>query len=213
MKKKLIKAVMSLFIGSLFSITCAQAVSVVDTQVWSVNGHTYYLLAGNDTTTGGLTGLTWSAAEAYAVNILGGHLAAVDSLAAQEWIWNSFGTGKGAGEHLWIGLTDKQTEGTYQWIASGTTNTTYWNWYPGEPNNYGNEDYVMMLSTTFSGGNSFGPGQWNDYVDSSFFYTDSIYAIAETTGHTSPVPEPTTMLLFGTGIAGLVAVARRKNKA
>jgi len=41
--------------------------------------------------------------------------------------------------------------------------------------------------------------------DPSFFYIDDISVTSS-----SPVPEPTTMLLFGTGIAGLAAAGRRK---
>ncbi len=45
---------------------------------------------------------------------------------------------------------------------------------------------------------------WNDGISFSIFTSSS--------GVTNAVPEPATMLLFGTGLAGLAGVARRKRK-
>lgn len=42
--------------------------------------------------------------------------------------------------------------------------------------------------------------------------SDSGFATGNYNGGGSPVPEPTTMLLFGTGLVGLAGVARRKKK-
>ncbi len=57
---------------------------------------------------------------------------------------------------LWIGLTDKETEGTFLWVNGESPTTTFW--YTNEPNNAGgNEDCVGLLT---SGEKA---GTWNDF--------------------------------------------------
>ena len=99
---------------------------------------------------------TWEEAQAEAQS-LGGNLVTINTQAEQDWLVSTFG----GTEQLWIGFTDKVTEGQFQW-ASGET-STYTNWFPGttgipaQPDNGGpqGEDYVVM---------NFGAaGQWNDY--------------------------------------------------
>jgi hypothetical protein len=99
---------------------------------------------------------SWTAALAEAQR-LGGNLVTINDAAEQAWLRSTFSTT----ERLWIGLTDRTTEGSFAW-ANGET-TTYRNWAPGEPNDYkvkfaGGEDYVLM--------NWNGSGQWNDMPDS-----------------------------------------------
>ena len=98
---------------------------------------------------------TWQQAQDQAQS-LGGNLVTINNQAEQDWLVSTFGTERevteGQFERLWIGFTDEVTEGQFKW-ASGET-STYTNWFPGEPNNLGNEDYVEM---------NFGDtGEWND---------------------------------------------------
>ncbi|MCW9683458.1 lectin-like protein, partial [Dolichospermum planctonicum UHCC 0167] len=98
---------------------------------------------------------TWQQAQAQAQS-LGGNLVTVNNQAEQDWLVTTFGS-----DWQWIGLTDEVTEGQFRW-ASGET-STYTNWFPGEPNNAWNEDYVHMYS------NAYGNGKWNDSGSTASF--------------------------------------------
>ena len=59
--------------------------------------------------------------------------------------------------HVGLDVTDVHGEG--QWRDAYGTAVGYFNWYPGEPNNSGNEDFVGMLPPSHH-------GKWNDYQHS-----------------------------------------------
>ncbi|KST63448.1 hypothetical protein BC008_18305 [Mastigocoleus testarum BC008] len=83
------------------------------------------------------TAMTWNVAQAYAESI-GGNLVTINDASEEEWLKTTFGST----EELWIGLTDKNVEGQFEW-SSGEA-LTYTNWVPGEPNNVNGGDYVRM---------------------------------------------------------------------
>jgi Ca2+-binding RTX toxin-like protein len=115
---------------------------IIENKFFEYNG-SKYLLTGPG---------TWEQAQAQAQS-LGGNLVTINNVDEQNWLVSTFG----GTERLWTGLTDKVTEGQFKW-ASGET-STYTNWFPGEPNNAGDEDYVGM--------NFGGAGKWNDYPSTS----------------------------------------------
>ena len=45
-------------------------------------------------------------------------------------------------DSYWIGLSDRVTEGTFIWINGVPASFTYWS--PGQPDNYGQEDCVVI---------------------------------------------------------------------
>ena len=94
-------------------------------------------------------GGSWSAAKAGA-EALGGYLVAVNSDAERLWIDSNL---RPSGATLWLGGTDANSEGTWTWVSGEAWSYTYWN--GGEPNNSGNEDYLMVNSN----------GTWNDITD------------------------------------------------
>ena len=112
------------------------------------NGHSYYLLEPS----------TWTAAEARAVR-LGGHLATVNDIAENTWIFDTFEQLGGVSRNLWIGLTDQRVEGTFEWISGEPSPFIYWD--PTQPDDaQHSEDYVHLFRTGW-----YTAGKWNDLAD------------------------------------------------
>ncbi|MDB4763965.1 hypothetical protein OAG21_01870 [Akkermansiaceae bacterium] len=90
---------------------------------------------------------TWQEAKADA-ETKGGRLAVLDTQAKID-AANAFIQPDDPG--VWIGLTDEAQEGLWKWITGEPLTVS--NWYEGEPNNLGNEDYATIWSDTLA---------WND---------------------------------------------------
>ena len=111
----------------------------------SANGHAYYLLSPTN----------WHAAEDIAVS-LGGHLATINDADENTWIFDTFASYGGDDYRLWIGYTDETSEGQWRW--QNGWRGTYSNWYPGEPNNWDNNEHYAWIWNLGSGGG----GTWAD---------------------------------------------------
>lgn len=105
------------------------------------NCHTYYLTQPG----------TWIECQMKAQS-LGGNLVTINDAAENEYVRSTISNFGGVPRVLWIGLNDVAVENTFVW-ADGSA-LGYTNWNAGEPNNVGNEDYVLMVDPT--------TGKWND---------------------------------------------------
>jgi hypothetical protein len=117
----------------------------------AANGSVYYLLSSS----------TWTEAEAKAIQ-LGGHLATINDEAENTWVFTNFSSYGGSSSHLWIGLNDIATEGTFVWTSGETPAYTRWN--SGEPNDVsGNDDYGHINSPVY-----YPPtATWNDHPNTT----------------------------------------------
>ncbi|WP_036477316.1 LamG-like jellyroll fold domain-containing protein [Myxosarcina sp. GI1] len=89
---------------------------------------------------------SWTATQTDALSY-DGNLVTINDADEQAWIESKFSS---YGENFWIGYTDKDSEGNFEWVSGETAD--YTNWNSGEPNNDGDEDYV----------NIYPDGTWND---------------------------------------------------
>ena len=71
-------------------------------------------------------------------------------------LFNSYLLNLESWPNAWIGLTDKNSEGNFEWING--TQLSVENWYHDEPNNaFSGEDYVHVWHSEW-----YDPGTWND---------------------------------------------------
>jgi len=94
-------------------------------------------------------GVTWQVAESFCQDI-GGQLATLDSEEKQRSIASFIDDNEGYTYMYWIGLTDIDTEGSWQW-STGSPMGSYSNWDDGEPNNWEGgpsegEDCIILRS-------------------------------------------------------------------
>jgi|FLOH01.1.fsa_nt_gi hypothetical protein len=112
------------------------SVAIVDTFTNPANQHPYYLLGESD----------WAGAQAVAQS-LGGALVSISDLAENTWIRNQTNN-----RDLWIGINDKESEGTFEWVSGEPV--LYTNWALGQGGTNASEDFGLL------DGNS---GQWYDF--------------------------------------------------
>ena len=95
---------------------------------------------------------TWTEARTYCRNRVRYRLATVGTQAEHDFLW----TEAGRSGNWWIGLNDREDEGTWVWDSGGSATFRYW--ADNEPNNgngSGEQDCTRLWSNT--------DGRWDDY--------------------------------------------------
>ena len=172
--------------------------------LWTGNGH-YYEFIGESR--------TWSSALCAPANCrsirrcrracaVQGHLVTITSAKEQAFRNQHFGNSG----WYWIAAGDAAVEGTWRWNAGPENGSllTFTNWRPGEPNNgvgFFEEDQAVA--------NYNGIGLWNDWV--GFVSTNFIVEYVPASPAVA-TPEPTSIGLLLTGLAG-VALRRRRARS
>ena len=136
-------------------------IEILHTAINPVNNNTYYLLSE----------ASWTDS-AEAARGLGGFLVTVDDAEENDWLFDTFASFENQTRHLWIGLSDDDVEGEFNWHDG--TPFFYRSWGEGQPGEGGDEDYVHITGTNMG---NIQPGYWNDLEDDPQYFP--VYGVVE----------------------------------
>ncbi len=136
-------------------------IEILHTAINPSNNNTYYLLSEG----------SWSDS-AEAARGLGGFLVTVDDSEENDWLFDTFASFDNQTRHLWIGLSDTDVEGEFNWHDG--TPFFYRSWGEGQPGQGGDEDYVHITGTNMG---NIQPGDWNDLEDDPQYFP--VYGVVE----------------------------------
>ena len=156
------------------------------------SGHFYYLLAAN----------TWSNSEAIA-EAHGGHLVTINDADENDWVVDTFARYGGMSRPLWLGLTDRDAEGSFAWVSGEPLTYSKWNTTSGEPNNGQGayeEDFAYIIQRN-SGNPTVLETFWNDVPNSGYGVIPPIFGVMELPAPIDPpppvVPPPVAIVRLG----------------
>jgi len=196
----------------MFSLFICRSTALA-TPVQFSNGHYYDAISGS---------YNWEdarvIAESLSYNGLTGHLATLTSQDENDFVWNAFNM---PNRYL-LGASDHETEGVWAWVTGETWDFEFWG--GGEPNN-GLEwndtcwcwEKMWYDEHALSFDNVATDGSWNDLpydlagLDAgtvSGYIVEYDRPIPEST----PVPEPSTVMLLGSGLIGVGFLRKRFKK-
>ena len=138
------------------------------------NGHTFKYFS---------TTKTWTDAKAYCEE-LGGHLATSTSAEKNDFLRNLSGTAT-----TWLGGTDENSEGNWEWVTGEEWD--YTNWYSGQPDNSGdNQHYAALKSNAKTWSDNANTSKYGficewDYIIDDIFGTELMLHITAPTSTTS----------------------------
>ena len=188
-----------------------EAAVVVTSATNPANGHHYHLVTGAISAENPQGGISWSEAHAFADDFASGgntaHLVTIGSPEEKEWLFETFPDPgfdlQSSFSFFWMGLSDRETEGSFSWVNGDPL--TYTNWTGGglPPDLTGEEDFVFLTNTSV-----FEPltmrGEWNDHADARLFSGAFPFsAIIEV----EPIPEPAAGWFL---VLGLTLFGRRQ---